>query len=514
MRTALCYFTRFTGHERGSVSVMFGVMAIFLFAMIGAALDFGKWHNASKHTETAMDNALLAAGRQLQTEPEEPAKSIEEAQLYFNQAMAAGVKIDGLAPQFSIVDQGMGIEGTVEGAVKTPFLSLIAIPDLDVRRTAKVAFNASGGSGSTIELAMMLDVTGSMCADGEGPCTTSIKMDALKMAAKDLVSIVVRDGSNARAALVPFSTRVRVAESGSAAAGPLMKKLTDLDATWTGWQSICTAGSGSGGSEGVGNWTCTATASEHETNWKIMPCVSDRSGVNEFTDAAPGPNDWLNAHQGNRHPVSEDSGTTPLASGKGLTAADPSVQWNYINDGSCADIMPANTIMPLTNSTADLTARIDALEAYGSTAGALGTAWSWYVMSPKWSAIWNGASLPGPYGDLTALNASGKPKLRKIAVLMTDGDFNTYRTWKDAIPQDVSNNAKAICTNMKAQGIEIFTVGFELDQLPAAKKAMAIDTLQSCGTDINHFYNSLDAEQLKTSFRDIALKLSELYVER
>ena len=120
---------------------------------------------------------------------------------------------------------------------------------------------------------------------------------------------------------------------------------------------------------------------------------------------------------------------------------------------------------------------------------------------------------PGPYADLAPTNANGKPKLRKIAVLMTDGDYNTFLTDKNATPQNVSNNAKAICTNMKAQGIEIFTVGFELDQLPAGKKAMAIDTLQSCGTDIDHFYNSLDAVQLKTAFRDIALKLSELYVQ-
>ena len=30
----------------------------------------------------------------------------------------------------------------------------------------------------------------------------------------------------------------------------------------------------------------------------------------------------------------------------------------------------------------------------------------------------------GPYSDLTVLNAKGMPKLRKIAVLMTDGDYN------------------------------------------------------------------------------------------
>jgi hypothetical protein len=115
---------------------------------------------------------------------------------------------------------------------------------------------------------------------------------------------------------------------------------------------------------------------------------------------------------------------------------------------------------------------------------------------------------------LTATTSNGAPKLRKIAVLMTDGDYNTYRAWKGYDPQTVSDNAKAICTNMKAKGIEVFTVGFDLDKLPSSAKAMAIDTLQSCGTDIEHFYNSLDADQLKTAFRDIAMKLSVLYLAK
>ena len=78
----------------------------------------------------------------------------------------------------------------------------------------------------------------------------------------------------------------------------------------------------------------------------------------------------------------------------------------------------------------------------------------------------------------------------------------------------VSNNAKQICTNMKAKGIEIYTVGFDLDSLPAAKRAQAQDVLQSCGTDIQHFYDAINAEQLKTSFRDIALQLSQLFVAK
>jgi Flp pilus assembly protein TadG len=512
MSNILPAVSRFARNERGSTTIIFGLMSIILFSMIGGAIDYAKWHDGFKHAEASMDSALLAAGRQLQTEPSKPQKAIEIAQVYFDNAIAQGIKVDGAVASFTIIDNGLGVEGKVTGHVKTPFLGLLSVPQLAVKTQQKVAFNAGGSSGSTLEVSLMLDVTGSMCADGQGPCTTSTKMNALKKSAKDLVNIVVRDAKNARVAVVPFSTRVRVGTGNDPSAAPMMKQLTNLDAKWTGWQNACTASTGGGGSEEDGDWHCTHTQAEHEVNWKVMPCVSDRTGPNEFTDAAPGANDWLNAHQGDRFPLSQNSGNTPYTSGLGGTPHDLADQWNYNPDASCADIGEPNVVVPLSNDAAALSSKIDGLEAYGSTAGALGTAWSWYMLSPKWSGIWSGASAPGSYGDLTVTTPSGKPKLRKIAILMTDGDYNTYRSWKDQNGHDVSNNAKSICANMKAQGIEIYSIGFELDELPGGKRSRAIDTLKSCGTDIDHFYNSLDAIQLQTAFRDIALKLSALYV--
>ena len=514
MRHTRSSATRYARDDRGSLSIAFGLMSIVLFALIGSAVDYGKWHDAYVHTQTAMDSALLAAGRQLQTDPAHPDKALEVGQVYFTQAKASGITVEDGAAHFEIVNNGMGIEGKVAGTVKTPFLSLINFPTLPVVSTQNVAFNVGGGSGSTLEIALMLDVTGSMCADGEGPCTTSPKMDALKLAAKDLVNIAVRDGVNSRAAIVPFSTRVRIAEDNAPNAGDMMKKVTDLSPDWTGWLNSCTSSSGSGGSEGGGNWNCSSYVAEHVVKWKIMPCVTDRTGPDQFTDAAPGNGSWLNAHAGNRFPDSQDSGVTPYAQHYGQKPQSPADQWNYVPDVYCADTNSTNVVVPLSKDVNALKSSIDGLEAYGSTAGALGTAWAWYTLSPNWSAIFPAASAPAPYSDLTVMNASGKPKLRKVAVLMTDGDYNTLRSWKDYNAQDVSNNAKALCTNMKAQGIEVFAVGCDLDSLPAGKRAMAEDTLKSCGTDIDHFYNSLTPVQLQSAFRDIALKMSELYVSK
>jgi hypothetical protein len=43
--------------------------------------------------------------------------------------------------------------------------------------------------------------------------------------------------------------------------------------------------------------------------------------------------------------------------------------------------------------------------------------------------------------------------------------------------QDASDDAKAVCTAMQAKGIEIYTVGFDLDLLPSSERTIAEHTL-------------------------------------
>ena len=136
------------------------------------------------------------------------------------------------------------------------------------------------------------------------------------------------------------------------------------------------------------------------------------------------------------------------------------------------------------------------------------------MLSPTWSNIFTGSSRPAPYADLTRTQASGAPVLRKIAILMTDGGYNTYRGWKDQDQQQVSDYAKQVCTNMKAKGIEVYTVAFALNELSAAEQTIARATLQACGTDIHHFYETLTVPELKTAFRDIGSKMTTLYLSK
>ena len=73
------------------------------------------------------------------------------------------------------------------------------------------------------------------------------------------------------------------------------------------------------------------------------------------------------------------------------------------------------------------------------------------MFSPNFATIWPTQSRPAAYND----------SADKIAILMTDGEYNTKngRSWN---ANQVSTIAVDTCNAMKAQGIRVYTVGFAL----------------------------------------------------
>jgi len=105
---------------------------------------------------------------------------------------------------------------------------------------------------------------------------------------------------------------------------------------------------------------------------------------------------------------------------------------------------------------------------------------------------------------------------------MTDGEYNTqytsagisvnqnsYPTCSSAANGCSTTQARALCTAMKAKGIVVYTIGFQL-----GGNQTAIDTLNQCATEPGKFYTADDGTQLQQAFRDIALKLTSLYLSK
>jgi hypothetical protein len=481
----------------------------------GAAVDYGRWQNARVATQSAMDAAVIAGTRALMENGGDADHALKVAADYYakNVISRSDDVIDTIS--FQLNAEGTGVAATGNAELPTTFLSLLNISALSLVDASKAQGAAAevgeASPGGDLEISLMLDVTGSMCDDGEGPCTSGSKLTALKAAARNLIDTVVWDDQSqytSKVAIVPFSTRVRVGKNG--AGGGIMKKVTDLNPTWSGYYKMCINGSGGGGSEDGITWTCNQYQTQNHSGWKIMPCVTDRfydSGWKfDLTDTAPGTGKWLNAHDGSRMTLSRDSSNTVPTTETG-TSSKPATHWNYTPQGACFDVAEANEIMPLSNSAAALKSRIDGLQAFGSTAGVLGTAWSWYTLSPNWKTVFDGNSEPKAYSLLSQTNETGAPKLRKIAILMSDGVYNTMRGWKGQDQQFMSDNAVAMCNAMKQKGIEIYTVGFALDNLMPAERDLAENTLRSCGSTIDHFYKSINVEQLQAAFKSIGAKV-------
>ncbi len=197
-------------------------------------------------------------------------------------------------------------------------------------------------------------------------------------------------------------------------------------------------------------------------------CVTERVGDEAFTDAAP----------------------------NGQNKVGPL----YNKTGGCK---PRNDLIPLTNDKDTLLSAIDDFSAAtGFTAGHLGTAWAWYTISPNWRNVWPQESRPGAYGKT----------VNKYAILMTDGEYNTqyYNGIETHFigytsPNGLSDHqADKLCVNMKASGITVFTIGFDLDS------SIAKSTLKNCATSEDHYFLAEDGYELQQAFRQVAFRIAQL----
>ncbi len=67
VRAAARFSLRFRDDTSGNVAIIFALVGVVLMLAIGAAVDVGRWLHARDQTVAAVDAAVLAGGRALQT---------------------------------------------------------------------------------------------------------------------------------------------------------------------------------------------------------------------------------------------------------------------------------------------------------------------------------------------------------------------------------------------------------------------------------------------------------------
>lgn len=253
---------RFSGDERGNVGIIFGVALLPLMFFAGAATDYGRALNARSVLQAAADAAVVAAAN---SSGDSDAKRRIAADVFTANASANGINIT--APTLAAPSQGStsggytfstetafgtastsisvattGITVTPTVNVPTTFMRLAGIESIPVS-TASLAT----GSTKKLEVAMMIDLTGSMGWNDKGS-PAKPKIDGLKTAAADFLNILFPSGAtfsnSTRVAIVPFADYVNAGDyasavtglpsTGNASNGGLYSKKTNLKQTKNG----------------------------------------------------------------------------------------------------------------------------------------------------------------------------------------------------------------------------------------------------------------------------------------
>ncbi|MHA6642899.1 TadE/TadG family type IV pilus assembly protein [Mesorhizobium sp. A623] len=457
----------FARDRKGNFAIIFGVASSVLALAVGFAVDTAQLMNAKSALRNAVDAAVTSTARSITlgdiTEADAP-KMVKA----FLTANSTG----GILTYDQIVLDRLTIDRTaktVEAAahVDVPlYFPLFGMPNS--RRVTNVG--AAVYSDKQIEVAMMLDITGSMRKSGNKD-----KIGDLQTAARNAVEALLRGNvagaePRVRVAIVPYAEGVN---AGGLAANTVFYEKP-------GGPDLPPANSGA---------TLVSLTSSQDN------CATERKmkdGRADFSDDAP------------------DSIRIVRRNGK------DEEYFAKVNRDDRLEICPLANLVPLTADKDLLLATIRDFEADGVTAGGIAAQWGYYMLSPKWAPTIKSAGLGvGP------ANFDSK-KVSKVAILMTDGAFNT--AFAGVPVSDDRNNqpqndqstksrsyAESVCANMKKAGISVFTIGFAL---PTSESSQARAVLKDCATDdtssLKHFYDVSTGPELDAAFKEIIANTERL----
>ena len=195
---------RFAADRSGNVAMLFGVAVIPLLIAMGGAVDYGRWLHAREQTVAGMDAAVLRGARALQTNSEDHAAALAAAEKFYEENVKTRLTLLSDTIAFEIADDGTAMTTSGQAWIATTFLRLANIDKLPLLNgTGSDYSKATKAQGQNLELAVMLDVTGSMSGQ---------KIVDLKFAANDLIEIIVWENQSdytSKVGLVPFADAVR-----------------------------------------------------------------------------------------------------------------------------------------------------------------------------------------------------------------------------------------------------------------------------------------------------------------
>lgn len=182
------------------------------------------------------------------------------------------------------------------------------------------------------------------------------------------------------------------------------------------------------------------------------------------------------------------------------------------NDRRLDGCAETGEVLPLTDSETTLKNYTRDMRAEGATAGHLGIAWGWYLLSPKWRSIWPNASEPLDYFQ---------EDTAKAMIIMTDGVFNATHP---NTPENSNEMAAEYCRAIKRDtNIRIYTIGFDVPTRTEDVDGVEVrvpnlpfvegtnqNILEFCASDEDTAFDASGQQELTDAYTQIAVEISDL----
>jgi Flp pilus assembly protein TadG len=516
----------------GSVTMMTGLLAIPLVAMIGLAVDLSRIWLVRSRLQTSLDAAVLVVARDLAT----GGTSADGINLFWaNFGRTSGPSTIGFLGATATTPVVYNpAPGGPTGSVELTSTATITPAILGVLNIGAVTVSGASTAQSAafgLELSMVLDNTGSMAG---WPITSVIS------SANDLLGILYGSSDtqpNLWVSVVPFAAAVNMGNTHTSwlVAGTINQS-PYAPSQWMGCVMARNAQTGATNGDDSNDappssghyfepFLYPSTYHMYPSSAGIQYTTGTGKNKQTLTYWYPGDNDWQTS--------------TWTATGNEPDASNNSVGPNL----DC----PSLAILPETASKSAVEAVINQMVPVyrGGTFINLGLQAGWFTISPNWQGLWGSPTLPLAYGT---------PYMKKAIVLMTDGN-NEWYDWDCGVPGQtpptsgcpwsttpptgvpqwtangdadftaygrlLTNTAGVsptnitttlntwmsdMCTTIKANGITIYTILFNHDSISAATQTL----FQNCASSPSYYFLSPTDADLQSAFQQIGSDLSTL----
>jgi Flp pilus assembly protein TadG len=490
--------------RKGSIAPVFGLMVVPLAMATGLAVDVGRAVSSHNDLQDAVDSTALGLAHLPTTTPlatlQTDAQTWLSAELDNKNLGALHVTVTPAAGQLTV---------SASGTVTTTIAAVAGVSTMPVTASSTVKWGLSH-----VELALVLDNTGSMSA--------SNKLPTLVSAASALVdTLSTSAGSDPEAlkiSVVPFSMTVNIGSGYQSAA-------------WMAGVMPTTYGSDIFTTSNVNRFTLFSQM--HQT-WG--GCVESRPAPYDVQETAPtsatpatmfipyfapdepDTNGFYNSYlsDGNSGTWQQRQGNAAkYTTAPNKTGTNSSTGYVYGPNAGCA-LTPLLRLTDNANNMSEVKAKLNQMIAVGDTNIPMGLVWGWHTLSPN-----------APFSDGAAYSTAG---IMKIVVLLTDGanentvtsdsDASFYSgdgySWQNRVSGLNTSNQNSrnaaldarmtlLCNNMKAQNIIIYTVRIDVSgSAPAA--------LTNCASTSADFFDVPNVPDLPGVFANIAGDIGQLRI--